>query len=151
MMPTRASKLTYFAATLLGALCAGMSTQALAGLDLYATGSKISTGECVAAPSILRPNQVRCSGTLYGIRAQRADANRWVEFGVGNNGALLFWMNINGRLYTCAAPNTQGWKDAFVAATGSSAFFEMQLDPSTGECTSLFAATGSQFKSASAL
>jgi len=150
-MLTRNSKLTYFTAAVLAVLGAGISTQAFAGLDLYASGSKISTGECVAAPSLFRPNQLRCSGTFYGIRAQKADANRWVEFGVGNTGSLLFWMNINGKHYTCAAPNTQGWKDAFLAATGSSAFFEMQFDPSTGECTSLFAATGSQFKAASAL
>jgi len=46
----------------------------------------------------------------------RADSNRWVEFGVSDTGALLFWMSFNGTMYTCAAPNTQGWKDAFVTA-----------------------------------
>jgi hypothetical protein len=150
-MPTRASRLTYFTASLLTVLSAGLATQAFAGLDLYATGSQISTGRCTNQPQQGGRVLVQCIGTLYGIRAQRADANRWVEFGVGESGALLFWMNYNGALHTCAAPNTQGWKDAFVTAAAASAFFEIWLDPSTGTCTSLFAATGSQFKSASSL
>jgi len=144
-------KLISFAAPLLAVLGAGLSTQALAGLDLYATGSTISTGSCVAQVLPGGQQGLRCTGTFYGIRAQRADANRWVEFGVSESGALLFWININGTLRTCAAPNTQGWKDAFVTAASASAFFEITLNPATGVCTSLFAASGSQFKAASAL
>jgi hypothetical protein len=144
-------KLSSFAVPLLAVLAAGLSTRASAGLDLYATGSTLSTGTCV--PQALPGGQqgVRCTGTFYGIRAQRADANRWVEFGMTESGSLLFWINLNGTLRTCAAPSTQGWKDAFVTAASASAFFEITLNPATGVCTSLFAASGSQFKAASAL
>jgi hypothetical protein len=144
-------KLSFFAVPLLAVLAAGLSTQASAGTDLYATGSTLSTGTCV--PQALPGGQqgVRCTGTFYGIRAQKADANRWVEFGVTETGSLLFWFNLNGTLRTCAAPNTQGWRDAFATASAASAFFEITMNPATGVCTSLFSASGSQFKAASAL
>ena len=146
------SKVTYSAALLLTALSAAVSMPAAAGLDLYALNLKISTGACVSQPQPNgKPTLMNCYGSFYGIRAQRADANRWVEFGVGEQGSLLFWMNINGTTYSCAAPNTQGWKDAFVTAASSSAYFDIWFDPATGQCTSLFGASGSQFKNASAL
>ena len=151
MISPKASRITYFAASLVAALASVASTQAFAGLDLYATGSKASTGTCISQPQPGGRLLMECYGTLYGIRAQRADANRWVEFGVSDTGSLIFWMNFNGTTYSCAAPNTQGWKDAFVTAAAASAFFDIWFDPANGSCTSLFSATGSQFKSASSL
>jgi len=146
------SKVTYSAALLLSAVSAAISLPAAAGLDLYALNSKLSTGTCASAPQPGgKPTLMECYGSFYGIRAQRGDPNRWVEFGVSEQGSLLFWMNFNGNTYSCAAPNTQGWKDAFVTAASSSAFFDIWFDPATGQCTSLFGASGSQFKSASAL
>src|SRR4249920_4202741 len=94
MISPKASRITYFAASLVAALATVASTQAFAGLDLYATGSKISTGNCVNQIQAGGRVLVECSGTLYGIRAQRADSNRWVEFGVSDTGALLFWMSF---------------------------------------------------------
>jgi hypothetical protein len=124
--------------------CTVVSSLSFAGSDFVAQMPAESKGKCTLSGNIMS-----CTGSFRAIRAQQADPGRWANVSITNSAAGLY-MQYDGVFYSCAAPNTQAWRETFLAAISSS-YFMVSYNVNTGVCTSLQVFDGSQYRNLSAL
>lgn len=124
--------------------CTAVSSLAFAGSDFVAQMPVESRGKCTQSGDIMS-----CTGSFRAIRAQQADPGRWANVSITNSSSGIY-MQYSGVFYSCAAPNTQAWRETFTAAISSS-YFMVSYNVNTGICTSLSVYDGSQFRNLSAL
>jgi len=86
------------------------------------------TGSCILETN----GNTLCSGSLQGIRNDRADPNSYAWFAVDSNGARTFVMRVLTTTYTCSAPSSMSaiWNNA----VNSSGVFSVTISP-RGVCT----------------
>jgi len=111
-----------------------------AGADLTT-----NTGSCTP---IGGAGSMQCSGNMYGIRTQTADANRYASFSRSDTGVLAFKIRIGDVTYSCSAPPS--FSEVWQAAMTANASFSIRYD-ANGVCYALTVANGSAYKGVSSL